>query len=122
MSESEVVEEVKVPDLPKVERDITVLGRKDGPHACKYCKAADTEIPRAIEEAKAKGSNTKFNYKFIDIDSDAGQQIIKDEGLDPEEGFGMPIIKDCTKKEGQEASCKVKEGYDDRDWYDLSDI
>ena len=116
MSESEVKEE------PKAERDITVIGRKEGPHACKYCTAADTEIPKAIQAAKEKGSTTKFNYKFVDIDSDEGQRIIKDEGLDPEEGFGMPVIKDCKRKEGQEPSCTVKEGYDDRDWYDLSDI
>src|ERR1041384_422394 len=104
------------------ERDITVVGRKEGPNACKYCKQADTSIPQAIEEAKGKGSTINYNYKFVDIDSDEGQKIIKDEGLDPEEGFGMPLIKDCKVSAEGEKNCTVKEGYDDRDWYDLSDV
>ncbi len=97
-------------------RSIEIIGKKTGPNACDYCKAADQEI----SEKKAVKEGT-VAYKFTDIDTDEGETSLQEAGLSRRKGVHMPVIKDCTEPSDKSArpACKVYEGFESSDFYDL---
>ena len=109
--------EESTPKPVPIRRYVNVVGKKEGPNACDYCKAADAELPetKAIKEGHVP-------YQFMDVDTDEAEETLQSVGLSRKKGVHMPVIMDCTEPADKSAkpACKVYEGYEPSDFYDLN--